>query len=126
MLTITEICTALESGKMLVGTDVQDGTTIKCVLGMTEMDANGDYEARILVNCFESNGYQWGCTGSTYHSDFEGCGWFNPTYYVWNEVASPEALPEGFVLGGLLEENPEHTDYYSDYRYEQRGMGLPR
>lgn len=127
MLTITEIRSALESGKMLVGMDIVDGTELKAVLGMTpKFDTDGN--ARILIYCLEANGYQWGNTADTYHSDFEGSGWFTtPDYYVWTEVTEmTDTLPEGLVLGGELEECEEGTDYYSDYRYEQRGMGLPR
>jgi hypothetical protein len=127
MLTITEIRSALEAGKMLIGTDVVDNTSIKAVLGMdSKLDTDG--EARILINCLEVNGYQWGNTCETYHADFGGCGWFtNPEYYVWTGVTEmTDTLPEGLVLGGELEECEEGTDNYSNYRYEQRGMGLPK
>jgi hypothetical protein len=129
MLTIAQIVDALESGKMVVGTEVATGATIKGVLGNTIRDWETGEGAHILIYCLETDGTsKWGDTAETYADDFGGkfCWFHNPQDYVWTSIQDAENLtPLGFALntsGGCFEE----WDSVAHWDAQQAKMGLPR
>lgn len=127
MLTITEIIDALESGKMLVGHDVETLEPLKAVLGNTIRDWETGEGAHILIHIINHPGEDasWGDSGDTYEDDFDG-GWFNPKYYAWTSVEKPENLtPLGFALNTAVACN-EEWDSVAHWDAQQAKMGLPR
>lgn len=125
MLTIAEIVDALESGKMVVGTEVETGTPIKAVLGNTIRDWECGEGANIIVHSIGADGtYEWEDTANKYEDDFLSSGWFDTEYYVWESVENAPNLA-GFILHG----NPacdEVWDSIGHWDAQQSKMGLPR
>ena len=128
MLTIAQIVDALESGKMVVGAEVETGTPIKVVLGNTIRDWECGEGAHIIIHSIGANGtYEWEDIAETYEDDFQTSGWFNsPEYYVWTSVEdAPNLVSLGFALntsGGCFEE----WDSVGHWDAQQAKMGLPR
>lgn len=128
MLTIVEIVDALESGKMVVGTEVKTGTPIKVVLGNTIRDWECGEGANFIAYSINADGtYEWEDTADKYEDDFQTCGWFDmPEYYVWESV---ENAPNLVSLGFALHTNPacdEVWDSIGHWDAQQSKMGLPR
>ena len=105
MLTIAEIAEALESGKMVVGTEVETGNPVKGVLGNTIRDCETGEPAHILINCLENDGtYKWGDTAETYADNFGGkfCWFHNPQDYIWTSVKDAPILPMDLALNTYI------------------------
>lgn len=126
MLTITEIIDALESGKMVVGTEVGTGTPIKVVLGNTIREWECGEGANFIAYSISADGtYVWEDTADKYADDFQTCGWFNsPEYYSWTSVEdAPNLVEFALYTDGVCD---KVWDSVGHWDAQQAKMSLPR